>query len=95
MLSPTHTAFGYDRVNFGHYRVNFDHYRATFCWAGVSFCRGSFCGAVFWICDQNNVDNRLIAEHLLSSVCTASRLLLFLTLNRFGGELLNTKLGFS
>lgn len=51
-----------------------------FIWGRVKFLPSSWCGAVFWIQDENSVDHTSIFELLLSNVCTNSMTFLFFAL---------------
>lgn len=44
-----------------------------FGWNRVNFLSSSWYKAVFWIQDENNVDNTLMFQFLLSSACSKSR----------------------
>jgi len=49
-------------------------------WNRVNFLHSSSYDAMFWICEQNSLDDTLILQLLLSSTCTASRPFLLLKL---------------
>lgn len=56
------------------------HCCCGFIWDRVKFLPSSWCGAVFWIQDENSVDHTSIFQLLLNSVYTNSRTFLFFTL---------------
>ena len=51
---------------------------AGFGWGRVNFLHSSWYGAMFWICDENSVDNTGMFSLLLSSAYTESRPFLLL-----------------
>ena len=52
---------------------------AGFNWYRVNFLHSSYCGAMFWICAENSIDNTEMFLLLLSSAYIESRPFLLLT----------------